>query len=64
MDKTAEAKMLHPLHEQHLCFLQNVGYVNARLENYKKLVRNGKFYCKKCGRVAADEKNLCDPEKF
>jgi hypothetical protein len=32
------------------------------LEKLKPLVRNPKFICKACGRVAADEKNICDPD--
>ena len=60
----AEVKMPHVGHEEHLCLLQNTGYVNDNLEDYKKLVRNSKFVCKGCGRVAANEKNLCAPEKL
>jgi hypothetical protein len=58
----AEVKMPHPGHEQHLCLLQNTGYVKDNLADYKKLVRNAKFVCKNCGRVAASDKNLCAPE--
>jgi hypothetical protein len=60
----AEPKMPHPAHEQHLCYLQNLGYVESNLEDYKKLVRNPRFVCKNCGRAAADEKNLCKPDKL
>ncbi len=60
----AEIKMPHPSHEQHLCLLQNVGYLNSNLEQYKKLVKEGKYVCQNCGRVAANEKNLCAPEKL
>jgi hypothetical protein len=60
----AEIKMPHPLHERHLCLLQNVGYLTSNLEEYKKLVQDGKFVCKGCGRVAANEKNLCAPERL
>ena len=31
------------------------------LSQYKKLVRDARFICKKCGRAAYDEKNLCKP---
>lgn len=60
----AEIKMPHPEHEQHLCLLQNIGYLNTNLEDYKKLVRNPNFVCKNCGRTAGSEKNLCAPEKL
>jgi hypothetical protein len=56
--------MPHSGHERHLCFLQNIGMVKDKLEEYKKLVKDGKYVCKGCGRVAADEKHLCAPEKL
>jgi hypothetical protein len=31
------------------------------IRKLKPLVRNPKFICKACGRVAADKKYLCDP---
>jgi hypothetical protein len=60
----AEIKMPHPEHEEHLCFLQNVGYLKTNLNKVKELVKDGKFICRSCGRVAAKEKNLCAPEKL
>jgi len=60
----AEIKMPHPEHEAHLCLLQTVGYLKTNLNDFKKLVKDGKFICKGCGRVAANEKNLCAPEKL
>jgi hypothetical protein len=55
-------EMPHSKHEQHLCFLQNLGYVEKNLEEYKRLVRNTKFVCKNCGRTAENRVNLCEPE--
>ena len=69
----SKAKMPHPEHEEHLCFLENIGYLKSpellemgvdRREEYKRLVRGAKFLCKKCGRAAAHQKNLCEPEKL
>jgi hypothetical protein len=57
-------EMPHPHHEEHLCLLQNIGYMKSNLEAYKKLVSNPKYICKGCGRVAALERNLCAPEKL
>ncbi len=57
-------KMPHPAHEQHLCYLQNVGYLESEFEDYKKLVKNPQFVCKNCGRAAASDKNLCNPDKL
>jgi hypothetical protein len=60
----AEKKMPHARHEEHLCYLQNIGFVESNLEEYKGLVRNPKYVCGNCGRAAADETNLCKPEKL
>lgn len=58
------SKMPHLEHEKHLCFLVNIEFQSANPEQYKQLIKNGNFYCKTCGRVAADQKNLCTPEKL
>jgi len=57
-------EMPHPEHEKHLCYLETVGYLKANLEDYKKLVKDGKFVCRQCGRAAASEENTCYPEKL
>ncbi len=60
----SKPKMPHPAHDEHLCYLQNMGYIESNLEEYKKLVKDAKYVCKNCGRAAANEKNLCNPEKL
>ena len=60
----ADPKMPHPMHEQHLCYLHNLGYVQSALDDYKKLVANPQYVCKNCGRAAASDKNLCKPDKI
>ena len=60
----AELKMPHPEHEYHLCLLQNLEYLKTNLNDFKNLVKDGKFICRNCGRVAAGEKNLCNPDKL
>jgi hypothetical protein len=55
----AKIKMPHKGHDKHLCYLQNLGIQMRNPEEYKALVRNGKFVCKLCGRVAANKINLC-----
>jgi hypothetical protein len=60
----ADVKMPHPEHEKHLCYLQNMGYVQSNFEDYKKLVNKPGFVCKNCGRTAVAESNLCAPEKL
>ena len=68
-----KVKMPHPGHEEHLCYLENIGYLRSqellemgvdRKEEFKRLVRKPKFICKKCGRAAAHQVNLCEPEKL
>ncbi len=60
----ADVKMPHWGHDEHLCLLENIGYVRVSLEDYKKLVKGGNFVCKECGRVAGEAKNLCTPEEL
>lgn len=38
-----------------------MGMVEADLDHYKELVKDGKFVCANCGRVAKEAKNLCNP---
>jgi hypothetical protein len=59
-----EVKMPHPEHGKHLCYLNNLGFQLSNEEDYKQLVRNPKFMCKNCGRVAASQDNLCKPVKL
>jgi hypothetical protein len=57
----AKVEMPHAGHDKHLCYLNNLGFQISNPEEYKELVRDGKFMCKVCGRVAASDKNLCKP---
>jgi hypothetical protein len=49
----------HIGHKHHLCVMAEWGEVG--LEQMKDLVRNPNFVCKRCGRVAKSEANLCEP---
>jgi hypothetical protein len=60
----AKADMPHAGHDKHLCYLNNLGFQISNPKAYKELVKDGKFMCKVCGRVAANEKNLCKPVKL
>jgi len=60
----ADADMPHWGHDEHLCLLENIGYLRVAFDDYKRMVRRAKFICKECGRVAGDARNLCAPEKL
>ena len=49
----------HIGHQQHLCVMCESG--GCTLEQVKTLVKDANFICKKCGRVAVHEENLCEP---
>ncbi len=52
-------KAPHIGHQHHLCHYADTGHVT--LEEMKTLIKDPKFICKKCGRAAAREENLCEP---
>ncbi len=60
----AKITMPHPGHGKHLCYLTNIGFQLSNPKEYRALVKNGKFVCRVCGRVAANENNLCKPAKL
>ena len=49
----------HIGHKQHLCDLAERGELT--LDQIKALVKDPKFICRKCGRVANKAENLCEP---
>ncbi len=57
-------KMPHPGHEQHLCHLVENGLLKNKPEEFIPLVKNGKFMCSGCGRIAASPDNLCAPQEL
>jgi|GEM_PF-125700 len=60
----AAVTMPHAGHEQHLCFLRNIGLQKRNLDEYKDLIRGAKYFCKDCGLAAANAENLCFPEEI
>jgi hypothetical protein len=57
-------EMPHPKHGDHLCYLENIGYIKDHFEEYKELVRNARYVCRNCGRSAVNEDSLCKPDKL
>lgn len=56
--------MPHEGHDKHLCYLNNLGFQISNPGEYKELVKDGQYMCKVCGRVAAQERNVCKPVKL
>jgi hypothetical protein len=44
----------------HLCRI----VIQGDFGRVKEIVRDAQFYCKKCGRAARLEENLCDPSRI
>jgi hypothetical protein len=38
--------------------------IRDKPEKYKKLIREPRYFCKRCGRAARDEDKLCRPEEI
>ena len=49
-------EMPHEGHEKHLCYLHGEGLLKENIEEWKKLVLNGQYFCGGCGRVANSSK--------
>lgn len=39
-------------------------FKNMDFKDYTKLVKDSKYVCKKCGRTAKNEENLCEAKKI
>ena len=57
-------KMMQVGHDEHLCYLANLGFLEESPQNYVKLVRDANYMCKHCGRVADYPDNLCNPTRL
>ena len=45
-------------------YLINMGYIESSLDDYKALVKDAKYVCKRCGRSANSNESLCRPVKI
>lgn len=59
-----KSQMPHLGHAKHLCHLINVEYNRSNARDYKKLVKNARYVCKRCGRAAVRKMNLCKPVRL
>ncbi len=57
-------EMPHPGHDKHLCYLVEQGLLKNKPEEYTSLVKEGKYMCAGCGRVAVSPDNLCAPKEL
>jgi hypothetical protein len=59
-----DLKIPHAMHDDHLCYLINMGYLDSNFKDYAELIKNPKFVCKRCGRGSDSKENICQPKKI
>jgi hypothetical protein len=57
-------KIPHAMHDDHLCYLVNMGYLESNFNDYAELIKDPKFICKRCGRGSDSKDNICQPKKI
>lgn len=48
-------------HSEHLCYIISQGFHLSDADKYNELVKDTKFKCEQCGRLAKSSNNLCMP---
>ena len=51
-------------HTRHLCYIISQGFHLTDDAEYQALIKDPHFKCQKCGRLAANEINLCKPARI
>jgi hypothetical protein len=59
-----EFNMPHVGHEQHLCFLANLGLFDKIKDLVRREDHSEQYICRRCGRSAYSAAFLCEPEKL
>ena len=54
----------HGNHGRHLCVASVMGMPRINIPAYKELIREGKYVCRGCGRVARKSESLCEAEEL
>jgi hypothetical protein len=63
--ETCQTKtMPHAGHDEHLCYLANMGFMLESPDEFRTLVKDPQFMCRQCGRGAQSPESLCKPEKI
>lgn len=63
-DPQLELECCVGLHTEHLCYMVSQGFHVSDEQEFKVLVENPRYKCKRCGRVAASRANLCVPDNL
>jgi len=50
--------------ERTICKLVKDKTLKNHLREFLELVKDPRYYCSKCGRIAHKKRNLCEPEKI
>jgi len=49
------------VHTEHLCYMVSQGFHVSDEQEYKALVEDAEYKCRRCGRVAGSNGSLCVP---
>lgn len=49
------------VHTEHLCYMVSQGFHVSDEREYRDLVENARYKCRRCGRAAKRKFNLCVP---
>ena len=62
--KTHNTACTSEAHTEHLCYLVAKDWHLRNRDEYKAMVQNAQYRCKRCERTAANAQNLCEPTEL